>query len=68
MLAKPTMGEDLTLYLSISDHSVSRVLVRDEAIAQTPIYYVSKALQEAELRYLEIEKLTLALVVSARKL
>ena len=37
-------------------------------MAQTPIYYVSKALQDAETRYLEIEKLALALVVAARKL
>ena len=35
---------------------------------QTPIYYVSKALQNAEARYSEIEKLALALVVAARKL
>ena len=62
------MGEDLTLYLSVSEHAVSSVLVRDEAMAQTPIYYVSKALQDAEMRYPEIEKLALALVVAARKL
>ena len=68
VLAKPKMGEDLTLYLSVSEHSVSGVLVRDEATAQTLIYYISKALQEAELRYPEIKKLALALIVSARKL
>ena len=37
-------------------------------MAQTPIYYVSKALQYAEMRYPKIEKLALALVVAARKL
>ena len=68
MLAKLRIGEDLMLYLSVSEHAVSGVLVRDEAMAQTPIYYVSKALQDAETRYPEIEKLTLALVVVARKL
>ena len=68
MLAKPRMGEDLTLYLSISEHAVSGVLVRDKVMAQTPIYYVSKALWDAETRYPEIEKLTFALVVAARKL
>ena len=68
VLAKPRMGENLTLYLSISEHAVNGVLVRDEAMAQTPIYYVSKALQDAETRYPEIEKLALALVVAARKL
>ena len=56
------------LYLFVSEHAVSGVLVRDEAIAQTPIYYVSKALQDVETRYLKIEKLAFALVVAARKL
>ena len=62
------MGEDLTLYLSVSEHVVSGVLVRDEIMAQPPIYYVSKALQDAETRYPKIEKLVLALTVAARKL
>ena len=68
MLAKPRMGEDLMLYLSVFEHVVSGELVRDEVMAPTPIYYVSKALQEAETRYPEIEKLAFALVVAARKL
>ena len=68
MLAKPRMGEDLTLYLSISEHAVNGVLVQDKVMAWTPIYYVSKALQDAETRYPEIEKLELALVVATRKL
>ena len=56
------------MYLSVSEHVISGVLIRDEATAKTPIYYVSKALQDAETRYPEIEKLALALVVAARKL
>ena len=68
VLAKPRIGEDLTLYLSVSENAISSMLVRDEAMAQTPIYYVSKALQDGETRYPEIEKLALALVVAARKL
>ncbi|KAM1163350.1 hypothetical protein ACFX2B_002199 [Malus domestica] len=35
---------------------------------ERPIYYVSKALQDVETRYSNIEKLALALVMSARKL
>ena len=50
VLAKPKMGEDLTLYLSVFENAVSGVLVRDEAMAHTTIYYVSKALQDAETR------------------
>ena len=51
VLTKPRMGEDLTLYLSVSEHAINGVLVRDEAMAQTPIYYVSKALYDVETRY-----------------
>ncbi|XP_034202559.1 uncharacterized protein LOC117617335 [Prunus dulcis] len=36
--------------------------------AELPIFYVSKALQNAELRYAPLEQLALALVVSARRL
>ncbi|KAM2015174.1 hypothetical protein ACFX16_045732 [Malus domestica] len=35
---------------------------------ERPVYYASKALQDAETRYSNIEKLALALVMSARKL
>ena len=56
------------LHLFVSEHVVSSVIVRDEGAAQTPIYYVSKALQDAKTRYSEIEKLALALVVAAKKL
>ena len=68
VLAKPRTREDLTLYLSLFEHDVSGVLVRDEEATQTPIYYVSKALQDTETRYSEIEKLALALVIATRKL
>ena len=44
ILAKPRIGEDMTLYLSVFENAVSGVLVPDEGAAQTPIYYVSKAL------------------------
>ncbi|XP_022891492.1 uncharacterized protein LOC111406334 [Olea europaea var. sylvestris] len=35
---------------------------------QHPVYYVSKALHEAELRYSAVEKLTFTLLMAARKL
>ncbi|XP_031120434.1 uncharacterized protein LOC116023572 [Ipomoea triloba] len=55
--------------LAVSDRAVSSVLVREEAKGiQKPIYYVSKALQGAELRYTKFEKTALALWVTARRL
>ncbi|CAA0820095.1 Unknown protein, partial [Striga hermonthica] len=68
LLAKPAQGEDLVLYVSIGETTVSSVLLREEGTAQFPIYYVSKVMQGAERRYSEIEKGALAVVVTVRKL
>ncbi|XP_068312544.1 uncharacterized protein [Pyrus communis] len=48
--------------------AVSSVLIRIDGSVERPIYYVSKALQDTETRYSNIEKLALALIMSARKL
>ena len=61
MLIAPEPGEDLFMYLSMSEHAVSAVLLRDQGVQQ-PIYYVSKTLVDVETRYLLLEKLVLALV------
>ncbi|XP_074355952.1 uncharacterized protein LOC141695617 [Apium graveolens] len=68
MLAKPEDGETLILYLSVSEYSVSAVLVKEEASHQWPVYYVSKRLLDAETRYTNMEKLVYALILAAQKL
>ncbi|XP_073121211.1 uncharacterized protein [Henckelia pumila] len=68
VLDKPMAGEGLWVYLSASEGSVSSVLVKKEGSTQKPIYYVSHALKGAELRYSGLEKLVLALVMTARRL
>ncbi|MDD0148514.1 RNase H-like domain-containing protein, partial [Shigella flexneri] len=60
--------EPLYLYLAVGDEAVSAVLVREDGTLHKPIYYVSKVLQGPELRYLNIEKLALALVTTAKRL
>lgn len=60
-------GEDLFMYLSVSKHVVSVVLMRDQGIQQ-PVYYISKTLVNAETRYSPLEKLALALTHATRKL
>ncbi|KAK3040937.1 hypothetical protein RJ639_028811 [Escallonia herrerae] len=63
LLTKPITGEDLFLYLSISEVAVSTVLIREEEEdKQRPV------LQDVETRYHRIDKVALALVTSARKL
>ncbi|KAI5336693.1 hypothetical protein L3X38_015961 [Prunus dulcis] len=68
LLSKPISGEDLFVYLAMSDSAISSALIREELGAQHPIFYTSKALLDAETRYPKLEKLILALVISARKL
>ena len=52
----------------ISEHAVSTVLIREEGSKNLPIYYVSKALLDAETWYSHLEKLALAQIVTGRKL
>ena len=66
LLSKPLLGEVLLLYLAVSEHAVS--VVREEGRKHLPIYYVSKALLDAETRCTHLEKLALALIVAAHKL
>ena len=67
VLTAPKPGEDLFMYLSVSEYAVSEVLLRDQGVQQ-PVYYISKTLVDAEMRYLPLEKLVLALVHATRKL
>ena len=68
ILAKPEEGEPLYLYTEVSRNAISGVLVREDHERQKPIYYISKTLIDAETRYPAMEKLALAVVMSARKL
>ncbi|XP_072058155.1 uncharacterized protein [Arachis hypogaea] len=68
ILQKPLQGEDLFLYLSVTDWAISSTLVTERNNVQHPVYFVSKTLQHAELNYPRIEKLALALIFSARRL
>ncbi|XP_077248112.1 uncharacterized protein LOC143887805 [Tasmannia lanceolata] len=68
LLTKPEPGEELLLYLSVSPMALAAVLVHEEHSQQKPVYYVSKVLHDAEVRYQRVEKLAYALVMAARKL
>lgn len=68
VLVKPEPGEELLVYLSATEHAVSSVLIREKDYDQQPGYYVSHALKGLELRYTEMEKVALALVITTRKL
>ncbi|XP_024011338.1 uncharacterized protein LOC112086598 [Eutrema salsugineum] len=68
VLANPVEGEAMFLYIAVSSTAVSGVLVREERGEQKPVFYVSRSLTKVEMRYLQMEKVALAVVMSARKL
>ena len=61
-------GEELYLYIAVSQAAVSAALVREDGRSQRPIYFVSRVFRGAEERYPRMEKLALALMTVARKL
>ena len=56
IMSSPEVDEVLYAYLAITPHAVSFVLIREDNGVQRPVYYVSKSLHEAEVRYLSLER------------
>ena len=67
-MSSPEPDEVLFAYIAVAPYAVSLVLIRVDCGVQRPIYYVSKSLHEAEMRYLSLEKAILAVVLGTRKL
>nr|ABF95613.1 retrotransposon protein, putative, Ty3-gypsy subclass [Oryza sativa Japonica Group] len=67
-LISPAPGIEPLLYLAASLVAVSAALVQEIESGQKPVYFVSEELQGAKTRYIEMEKLTYALVMASRKL
>ena len=61
-------GGGYVCYIAIASHVLSLVLIRVDNGVQRPVYYVSKSSHEAEVRYLPLEKVVLAVVHATRKL
>ena len=55
-------------YIAVAPYVVSLVLIWVDNGIQRPVYYVSKSLHEAEVRYLPLEKAILVVVLGTRKL
>ena len=67
-MSSPESDEVLYVYIAMAPHVVSLVLIQDDNGLQKPIYYVSKSLHEAKVKYLPLEKAILAVVHSTQKL
>ncbi|XP_026377746.1 uncharacterized protein LOC113272052 [Papaver somniferum] len=68
ILQKHDPREDLYIYLSATNTSISTVLTRIEKEVDQPIYFISKTLTSAEKNYSKIEKMVLSLVYATQKL
>ncbi|XP_065616445.1 uncharacterized protein LOC136061919 [Quercus suber] len=66
--SSPKPDEVLFAYIAVVPCAVSLVLIRVDQGVQRPIYYVSKSLHKAEIRYLPLEKAILVVVLGTRKL
>ena len=68
IMFSPEEDEVLFAYIVVASHMVSLVLIQVDSGVQRHVYYVSKSLLEAEVRYLRLEKAILAMVHGTRKL
>jgi hypothetical protein len=68
LLSRTIPGEVLYLYLVVTPTAISAALIREDEGVQKPMYFVSKALHDAEGRYPQIEKLAFVLIMASRKL
>ena len=66
--SRPEADEVLFAYIAVAPHAVSLVLIRIDGGMQRPVYYVSKSLHEAKVRYLPLKKEILVVVHATRKL
>ena len=68
IMSSPEADEVLYAYIAVAHHVMSLVLIQDDNGLQKPIYYMSKSLHEAEVKYLLLEKAILAMVHATQKL
>ena len=68
IMSSPMVDEVLFAYIAVALYAISLVLIWVDSGIQRPVYYVSKSLNEAEVRYLPLENAILAVVHATRKL
>ncbi|GKD63731.1 reverse transcriptase domain-containing protein [Tanacetum coccineum] len=68
LLVAPKPKEELIVLLAASHGAISAVLITKRDTVQTPVYFVSRALQGPKLNYSPMEKLVLSLVFTAKRL
>ena len=67
-MSSPMVDEVLFAYIAVAFYAISFVLIWVDSGIQRLVYYVSKSLNEVEMRYLPLEKAILVVVHATRKL
>ncbi|XP_076908621.1 uncharacterized protein LOC143565561 [Bidens hawaiensis] len=67
-IAAPETGELISVYLSVAEEALCAVLNIERNKVQVPVYFFSKTLKLAEIKYPHLEKLALDLIQIARRL
>jgi len=62
------LKEPIIVYLVVSEDAINAVLVQKVETEERPVYFVSRVLHGAEVRYQMIEKVALALVITVRRM
>jgi len=68
VIQKSNTREPIIVYLVVTTEAISSVLVQEIGAEERPVYFVSRVLHDAEVRYQMVEKVALALVITARRL
>ena len=68
VMSKPKVDEVFFAYIIMASHAISVMLIQIDNDVQRLVYYVSKSLDEAEVRYLPLEKAIFVVIHATRKL
>ncbi|XP_030936802.1 uncharacterized protein LOC115962066 [Quercus lobata] len=66
MMSRLEVDEVLFAYIAVASYAVSLVLIQVDNGIQRPVYYVSKSLHKAEVRYLPLERAILSVNYTGR--
>ena len=67
LMYAPDYQKDFNLYLVIADTTIAMVLVQEDNGIEHPIYYLSRNLNDTEMKYSYVEKLALAAVQAIQR-
>jgi len=67
-IQKPRTDLPIVVYLAVLEEAANAALVQDINNEEHPVYFVSRTFQVAETRYQMIEKVTLTLVLTAKRM